>query len=129
MSFSDDFAQCMSPLPTPGQILDSADQIVEFLDQLHTAWESAGGDMEMTLGALAALGAATGLDESVVAILATAGEVLVSAYIGDCVRCLTSAAASSVWDLISSNDTQPWLQDQLTAEADRRGIQNPAALA
>ena len=62
MSFTDDFNSCMSSsgLPTPSQVFDSLSDALEFLHQLHTAWEASGGDEEMTLAALAAAGAATG---------------------------------------------------------------------
>jgi hypothetical protein len=70
MSFTDDFNTCMSSsgLPTPIQVFDSVSDALEFLHQLHTAWETAGGEADMTLAALAAAGAATGIDEGVLAI-------------------------------------------------------------
>ncbi len=39
----------MSPLPVPS--LEAAEEVAHVLDELHTAWEAAGGDEEMLLGA------------------------------------------------------------------------------
>jgi hypothetical protein len=129
MGFSDSFASCMSPLPTPAQLLDSAGEALEFLHRLHQAWEAAGGDEEMTMGALVALGAVTGIDEATLAVLGEAATVTVMAYIAACVGCLVAAAGSSVWDLISSNDVAGWAKDQLVAEAQKQSIPNPSAVA
>lgn len=133
MSFSDSFSQCMSPLPTPGQILDSAAEVIELLHQLHQAWEAAGGDEQMTIAALAALGAATGIDEAALAVLgeiaADAAITTVVAYTSACVGCLVSAAGSTVWDLVASNDTPTWLQGQLRDQAQQQGIPEPSASA
>jgi len=133
MSFSSDFTTCMSPLPTPGQIGDSTAEVLEVLHKLHDAWEAAGADEEMALAALVALGAATGVDEEVLAALgqavAQAAAITVAAYIAACVACLVSSGSSSVWDLIKSSATPSWLQGQLTAEAEKQGIENPQAVA
>src|SRR5262249_12800230 len=88
MSFSDDLTSCMSPLPAP--TVEGANELMEFLDQLHSAWESSGGDEEMLLTALVAAGAVTGIDE---AALATAGTVTVVAYLAALVACSVSVLA------------------------------------
>jgi hypothetical protein len=129
MSFSDSFTSCMSPLPTPTALLDSAGEALEFLHKLHQAWEAAGGDDEMTIGALVALGAATGIDEAALAALGEAAAVTVSAYIAACLACLVTAAGSSIWDLISASDVSDWARQQLVAEADKQGVANPNAVA
>jgi hypothetical protein len=123
MSFTDDFNSCMSSsgLPTPGQVFDSVSDALEFLHQLHTAWEASGGDEEMTLAALAAVGAATGIDEGVLAILAAAGEVTVLAYALACAGCVASVLGSSIWSAIPSIDDL-WVQQQLTVAANDQGI-------
>ena len=130
MGFSDSFDSCMSTngLPTPSQVFDALSDALEFLHQLHTAWESAGGDEEMTLGALVALGAATGIDEEVLAALGAAATVTVTAYLAACIACVVSAAGSSVWSSIASTDDS-WLHDQLVAQADEQNIANPTANA
>jgi hypothetical protein len=129
MGFSSDFTQCMRPLPTPMEVADSAGEVLEVLERLHNAWEAAGGNEEMTMGALVALGAATGLDEAALGALAVAGEVTVAAYVAVCVACLVSATGSRVWDLVASNDTPNWLQSQLQDQAEEQGISNPTANA
>jgi hypothetical protein len=131
MSFSDDFSSCMSSnsLPSPGDIADSVGDLLEFVDKLHTAWESAGGDDEMLIGGLVALGAATGIDEAVLAALGEAASVTVLAYIAACVACAVTAAGSSIWSRISASDTPSWLQGQLTAQAETQGVANPEATA
>jgi hypothetical protein len=121
MSFSDDLSSCMSPLPAP--TLDGANEVLEWLDQLHSAWEASGGEAETTVAALVAAGAITGVDE---AALATAGALTVGAYIAALVACLVSIAASSIWDLITASATPTWLQGELTAQAEAQGIPQEA---
>jgi hypothetical protein len=129
MTFTDNFNSCMSSsgLPTPSQVFDSVTDALEFLHQVHTAWESAGGG-EMTLAALAALGAATGIDESVLAILAEAAEATVEAYLTACFGCLVSAAVSSgtSWQNLFASTNDSWSQDQLTVAANDQGINTSA---
>lgn len=126
MSFTDDVNTCMSSseLPTPRQVFDSVSDALEFLHQLHTAWETAGGEADMTLAALAAAGAATGIDEGVLVILAAAGTVTVSFYLGACFGCIVRAWPSTgiSWsDFLASADDS-WVQDQLTVAANDQGI-------
>ena len=133
MSFSESFSQCMSPLPTPKEILDSTGEVVELLHKLHQAWEAAGGDEEMTIAAVVAAGAATGIDEAALAVLgeiaADAAAVTVVAYTAACVGCLVSAAGTSIWQIVASNDTPSWLQGQLQDQAQQQGVANPSANA
>jgi|HubBroStandDraft_5_1064220.scaffolds.fasta_scaffold10479_4 hypothetical protein len=121
MSFASDFKSCLSPLPAPDDFLDSADDFLEWLEKLHSAWESSGGDEEMLMAALVAAGAVTGIDEAGLAVLAGA---TVSAYITACIGCLASAAGSQIWDLISSADDS-FIKDQLVVAANDRGIPKP----
>jgi len=115
----------MNPLPTPGDVLDSADDFLEWLEKLHSAWENAGGDEEMLMAALIAAGAVTGIDETAVAALAG---VTVLAYISACAGCLVVAAGSSIWDLISSTDDS-FIKDKLTVAANDKGISKPDPIA
>jgi hypothetical protein len=130
MTFTDNFNSCMSSsgLPTPSQVFDSVTDALEFLDQLHTAWEAAGADEEMTLAALAALGAATGIDEGVLAILAAAAEATVEAYLTACFGCLVSASVSSgmSWQNLFASTNDSWSQGQLTVAANDQGIDTSA---
>jgi hypothetical protein len=111
----------LAPLPAPQSLLDSAGDFLEWLEQLHSAWENAGGDEEMTLAALLALGAVVGVDETFVAAVGTAAQVTVLAYIAACAACLVSASGSAVWGLISSTDDS-YIQNQLTVAANDQGI-------
>ena len=134
MSFSDDFSSCMSSsgLPSPSDVFDGLSDALETLHKLHNAWENAGGDEEMTMAALLALGAATGIDEATLAALATAfaaaAGITVLAYLAACLSCAVSAAGSAVWNAIASTDDS-WLHDQLVAQADAQDIPNPDAVA
>jgi hypothetical protein len=117
MGFSDDFAACMSPLPVPS--LDGLDEVAEFLDKVHNAWESAGGNDEVLLSALVAAGAVTGIDE---AALGTAAALTVGAYLAACAGCLASVLASDVWDAITAPVVPDWLQQALTVAANEKNI-------
>ncbi|MBV9314476.1 MAG: LysM peptidoglycan-binding domain-containing protein [Pseudonocardia sp.] len=96
MSFIDDFSSCMrkSGLPTPEKIVDSPDRVIELLDRLHAAWVKAGHNEKMTLAALAAIGAITGLDE---AILRAAVDITVRHYLDTAAICLARVAGGAIW--------------------------------
>lgn len=130
MSFFDNVNRCMSSmgLPVPSQVFDSFADALEVLHQLKDAWENAGGEAEMTLEAFVVVGAAAGIDETVLLALATAAGVTVSAYLHLCFSCVVGAAGPSVWDLIASTDDS-WLHDQLLEQAQEQNIPNPAANA
>lgn len=134
MSFSNDFANCMSSsgLPSPSDVFDALSDALEVLHKLHNAWENAGGDEEMTMVALLALGAAVGIDEAALAALAAAfaeaAAITVTAYLAACLTCVVSATGSAVWNAISSTDDS-WLHDQLVAQAEAQDIPNPTAIA
>lgn len=113
MSFSDDWAQCMRSNGMPVITLDNLGEIKEFIENVHQAWENSGGETEMTLAALAAAGAATGLDEAVLEVLGTAAEITVVAYIAGCVSCLAAVGADALRDLFAQNAPQPFLTQQL----------------
>lgn len=125
MSFSDDFTSCLSPLPAPQNVLDSAGDFLEWLHQLKDAWDAAGGNDEALITGLIAAGAVTGIDEAAVATLAG---VTVATYIAACLGCLASAAGSAVWDLISSTDDS-YLKDKLTVAANDKGIPKDTQVA
>lgn len=121
MSFSDDFKSCLSPLPAPGDFLDSAEKFVDWLEELHSAWENSGGDDEMLMTALIAAGAVTGIDE---AALATLAGVTVLTYIAACAAALVCAVGSTIWSLISSTDDS-FIKDKLVVAANDKSIPKP----
>jgi hypothetical protein len=111
--FSSAFNACMSTngLPTPRQVVDSAGDLLEFLHQLHTASEAAGADEEMTIGALIAAGAVTGIDETVLAALGAAAAITVGAYISACAACAVSAATPDILGPLLA-EAEPDVQQQ-----------------
>ena len=113
MSFSDDFKSCMSSNGLPVPTVEDLNQAKEIIEQVHQAWEAAGGDEQMTIAALVALGAATGVDEEVLAALATAGAITVGAYIAACVGCMASAGVDQLKQLFASNPPQQFMTDLL----------------
>jgi NADH dehydrogenase FAD-containing subunit len=127
MAFADDFASCLSPLPTPGQLADTVGDLLDFLHKLHTAWEAAGGNDDELLTALVA-GGATGIDEATAAVLAEAAGVTVVAYITACVGCAVVAAGPAIWSAIASSDDD-YLKSQLTLAANDKGIPQDTATA
>jgi hypothetical protein len=124
MSFSSDLTSCMSPLPAP--TVEGVEDFVEWIHQVHNAWESSGGESETLLAGLVAAGAVTGIDE---AALAAAGAATVMAYLAVATGCMVSVLAGSVWDVITAPVTPVWLQSQLMAQAQARGVAQPEAMA
>ncbi len=108
MSFSD----CMKSSGLPVPSVDGLNEAKEFIENLHQAWEAAGGEMEMTLAALLAVGAVTGIDEEAVAAVAA---VTVSAYIGACIGCLAAAGIEALKGLFASNPPQDFMSQQLAS--------------
>jgi hypothetical protein len=120
MSFNSDLASCMYPLPAPNS--EGMDELIEFLDQLHSAWENSGGEADTTIMALVAAGAVVGIDE---AALAAAGAATVLTYITSLTLCAARGLSSSVWDWITADATPTWLQSNLMAQAQAQGIAPP----
>ncbi len=106
------FGDCMQSSGLPVPSVDSLNDAKEFIENLHQAWEAAGGEMEMTMTALLALGAITGIDEGTVA---AAAAVTVSAYIGACIGCLAAAGVEALKDLFASNPPQDFMSQQLAS--------------
>src|SRR5436309_3221638 len=120
MSFSDDLGSCMSPLPAP--TVDGVEEVMEWLHELHTAWEASGGETEMLLTGLVAAGAVTGIDE---AALGTAGALTVGVYIAALTACIVTTLGPSIWDALTAPAIPSWLLSQLTAQAETQGIERP----
>src|SRR5260370_38063529 len=90
------------PVPSP----DNRYDFVELIDNLHQAWEASGGEADTTLAALVAIGAVTGIDET---ILAAAGTVAVGVYIAACIACLASTPIDLLRDLFKKIDAPDFL--------------------
>jgi hypothetical protein len=113
----------MSPLPAP--TVDGINELMEFVHQVHTAWEASGGETEALMGGLVAAGAVTGIDEGAVATLGTA-TVLV--YLADLTACAVGCAGSSIWDAITaSNDS--YVQSTFETAANSAGIAKDTGMA
>lgn len=135
MSWTDFFNRCMSDsgLPTPGELFNSAEEALDILHQLRTAWEASGGTDELTLQDLLVAATAAGISaaalEVLTEIVAVAATLTASAYLGACVGCVFSAtydvAIQALKDLVSSAD-DPWVKGKLVAQAESQGIQNIA---
>lgn len=119
MGFWDDFANCMhgSGLPTPAEVVDSAGEALEFLEELHHAAEAAGG-MEVTLGALEAAGFAGFAGELAI----DAAAVTVSFYAGACAGCIAGATGSLIWDALAQADVDPQVRAEIELAANNAGI-------
>lgn len=117
MSFENEFNACMhaSSLPTPSQVADTAGEVLEFLEHLHTAAEAAGG-MEITLQALEAAGF-VGLGP----LVGDAAAVTAAAYAGAVAGCMIGAGAVSVSDLFAENDVSPEVKDIIVTAANEAG--------
>jgi hypothetical protein len=125
MTFDGEFKFCMhgSGLPTPEEVLGSAGEVLDFMEQLHTAAEAAGG-AEITLAALEAAGF-TGLG----AIAEEAAAVTVAAYAGAVAGCIIAATGSTVFDLLSQrSDSDAVVQDVVVA-ANNAGVSVPEGFA
>jgi len=106
------FVDCMQSSGLPVPSVDSLNDAKELIENLHQAWEAAGGEMDMTLTALLAAGAITGIDEGAVAAVAA---VTVSAYIGACIGCLAAAGVEALKQLFASNPPQDFMSQQLAS--------------
>ncbi len=106
------FGDCMQSSGLPVPSVDSLNDAKEFIENLHQAWEAAGGEMEMTMTALLALGAITGIDEEAVAAVAT---VTVSAYIAACISCLAAAGVDALKQLFASSPPPDFMSQQLAS--------------
>ncbi len=116
-SFSEGWEQCMhsSGLPVPN--VEDANEALEFLHKLHSAWENAGGDEQLTIGALLALGAVVGFDEGALAVLGEVAQVAAVLYLSACVGCLAAVAFDDLRRLLASNE----LPDFVVAELGNQG--------
>lgn len=117
MSFEHEFNTCMhsSLLPTPTELVDSPEEVLEFLDHLHTAAEAAGG-MEITLEALETAGFALG------PLLGEAAAVTVAGYAGAVAGCMIGAGVVSVSDLLADNDVSPEVREVVITAANDAGV-------
>jgi hypothetical protein len=122
MSFWVEFSNCMhgSGLPTPAETLETAGEVIEFLDQLHNVAEVSGG-VEITLGALEAAGF-TAFGGSLADPAFDAAAITVAFYVGACAGCLVGASASTIADWLAQVEPSPDVRAAIVAAANDSGI-------
>jgi|SRR6478609_6808470 len=122
MSFWVEFSNCMhgSGLPTPAETLETAGEVIEFLDELHNVAELSGG-VEITLGALEAAGF-TAFGASLADPAFDAAAITVAFYVGACAGCLVGASASTIADWLSQVEPSPDVRAAIVAAANDSGI-------
>ncbi|MVN75601.1 hypothetical protein GO988_04610 [Hymenobacter sp. HMF4947] len=116
--FSENWEQCMhsSGLLVPN--VEDANEALEFLHQVHSAWENSGGEAELTIAGLLAAGALVGVDEGALAVLGQLGEIAVAAYLSACISCMASVALEDIKSLFANNE----LPDFVVAELEGQGV-------
>ena len=116
--FSEALAQCMRDKALPAPNVETAREVLEFLDKLHSAWENAGSSETLTVGELIASGALAGASEDAMLVLGLAAGAAVQVYITACLFCLASGAIGALKDLLARGE----LPDFVVAELDKQGI-------
>jgi hypothetical protein len=114
--FFDRWSQCMQGSGFPVPSVEDANEAVEILHKLQSAWESSGGEVDTTIGALLAAGALTGVDEGVLAVLGEVATVAAGVYLSACTACLGSTAYDSLKGLFASNALPDFVVAQLRSQ-------------
>lgn len=117
-AFFEKWERCMKKVGFPVPTAETPSEALEFLHQLHTAWEAAGGDNEMIIGVLMAPGAAAAINEDAIIVLGAIANVAVIVYVNQCISCLTAVAIKDLKDLFATND----LPDFVVAELENQGV-------
>jgi len=117
-NFSESWEQCMHGNGLPVPSVEDANEALELMHKLHSAWENAGGDEQMTIGALIALGALAGVDEGALVVLGEVAQVAAALYISACIGCIASVALDDLKNLFAENE----LPDFVVAELDGQGV-------
>jgi hypothetical protein len=112
-TFFESWQACMHRNGFPVPSVEDAKEAVELLHQLNQALENAGGEVEMTIGALIAAGALVGIDEGVLVVLGDVAQVAATVYIGTCIGCIGSVALPDLRRLFASNELPGFVVDQL----------------
>lgn len=116
-TFFENWKQCMQGNGLPIPKVEDATEALHFLEQLHQAWENSGGEVEMTIGALASAGGA-GLSEEVLIAIGVAADVVIVLYINQGIGCLSSVALDELKRLFADNE----LPEFVVAELDNKNI-------
>jgi hypothetical protein len=116
--FFDRWERCMRTHGFPVPTMETLNEALEFVHQLHGAIE-ASGDAEVTIAGLLAAGALLGVDEAALAALGEVAEAAAAGYLAACVGCLGSTALEDLRQLFASGE----LDDFVVAELGERGVE------
>lgn len=61
--------------------VQTVDEAVKIIEEVHSAWENTGRDKQLLIGALISGGAIVGVDEAALAVLGAVAEVAVLTYL------------------------------------------------
>ncbi|MGI4832330.1 MAG: hypothetical protein ACRYFK_02615 [Janthinobacterium lividum] len=114
--FSEQWAGCMQSIGLPVPNVENANEALEIFDKIHSAWESAGGEAELTIGALLATGLLTVAGGAVVEVLGEIAAVTVAAYLGACIGCVASVARDEVKNLFASGQLPAFVVAELESQ-------------
>lgn len=114
-TFSSDWEHCMSQHGMPVPHLESADEALELLHQLHSAAENAGVEPGhvVTLGTLIASGGLTLVGEPALVVLAGVAQTAAAVYVSQGVSCVFAVAALDVKRLFASNELPDFVAEEL----------------
>jgi len=115
-SFSKAWAKCMHDNGFPVIDAKTVADALEFVDSIHSAWEKAGGDKKVTIGALIAAGAFLGIDETALAVLGKAAKIVFIAYLGACISCMGSVAVDDLKRLFALGKVPKFVVAQLESD-------------
>ena len=112
-SFSDAWVGCMQGSGFPVPDVQTVNEAVEFIEEIHSAWENTGGDEQLLVGALITGGAIVGVDEAALAVLGAVAEVAVLTYLSACMSCLGSTAFDELKGLFAAGKLPAFVLSQL----------------
>jgi hypothetical protein len=112
-AFSDAWIGCMRGNGFPVIDAEAVGDALEFVDSIHSAWEKAGGDEKVTIGARLAAGAFVGADKATLVVLGEAAKAVFLAYVGACIACLGSVAIDDLRNLFAQGKVSDFVVAQL----------------
>jgi hypothetical protein len=115
-TFSQKWQGCMRSQHLPVPTIENANEALEFVDMLHSAWENAGGEAGMTLGALIGTGALNAAGEQTLIVLAAAVDIAVVVYLSACMNCVVYSGFDDVKKLFASNQLPAYVLDELNKQ-------------
>lgn len=111
--FSNAWLVCMRNNGFPVIDAETVQDALEFVDSIHSAWEKAGGDEKVTIGAMIAAGAFAGADKATLAVLGQVATAVFLAYVGTCIACMGSVAVDDLRQLFAEGDVSDFVASEL----------------